>query len=224
MEPRRNLWNERQKELREALKDPVRYEHAIKIFLEQHAMVHARAMSNGDRPTFDDEAWAGVTEEHARRLAANAEHSIIWVVWHIARIEDITMNVLVADGRQVFLDEDWQAKLNTGYCETGNAMTRDEIEHLSATTNMQALREYRLAVGRRTREIVVGLQPEDLRRKTPRDRLQRLLNEKSVSQRATGLLDYWGGLTVAGLLLMPPTRHNLVHLNEVLALKSKLKG
>jgi hypothetical protein len=36
-----------------------------------------------------------------------------------------------------------------------------------------------------------------------------------------GVIGYWGGLTGAGLLLMPPTRHNLVHLNEMLKIKAK---
>lgn len=221
MEPRRKLWNERQKELREILKDPARHPQAMELFFEQHAMVHTSGATNGGRLTFDDEAWEGVTDEQARWLAANEEHSMIWAVWHMARIEDLTMNVLVANGQQVFLDGGWQVKLNTSFCVTGNAMDRDEIQQLSNTVNIQALKEYRMAVGRRTRQIVAGLKPEEMRRKTARDRLQRLLDEKAVSEKATGLLDYWGGLTVAGLLLMPPTRHNLVHLNEVMTLKSK---
>jgi len=35
------------------------------------------------------------------------------------------------------------------------------------------------------------------------------------------VIDYWSGLTLAGLLLMPPTRHNFIHLNEALRLKQK---
>jgi hypothetical protein len=34
--------------------------------------------------------------------------------------------------------------------------------------------------------------------------------------------EYWGGLTLAGLLLMPPTRHNLIHLNECVKIKKKV--
>ena len=46
-------------------------------------------------------------------------------------------------------------------------------------------------------------------------------DEGAVVEGARGLLDYWGGLTIAGLLLMPPTRHNFVHLNEAWMLKGK---
>jgi hypothetical protein len=51
--------------------------------------------------------------------------------------------------------------------------------------------------------------------------LQQVLDEGAVVQEAQGLLDYWGGLNIAGLLLMPPTRHNFVHLNEALRIKQK---
>jgi hypothetical protein len=52
-------------------------------------------------------------------------------------------------------------------------------------------------------------------------RLQRLLDDGSVPPEAMGLIEYWGNLTIAGLLLMPPTRHCLVHLNEALKVKKK---
>ena len=39
---------------------------------------------------------------------------------------------------------------------------------------------------------------------------------------AREIVDYWGGLTIAGLVLMPPTRHNFVHLNEALRIRQKL--
>jgi hypothetical protein len=38
-----------------------------------------------------------------------------------------------------------------------------------------------------------------------------------------GIVDYWGSRTIAGLLLMPPTRHNFTHLNEARMLKQKLR-
>jgi hypothetical protein len=48
-------------------------------------------------------------------------------------------------------------------------------------------------------------------------------DEGAVVEAARGLLDYWGKRNIAGLLLMPATRHNLVHLNEALQLKQRRK-
>ena len=53
------------------------------------------------------------------------------------------------------------------------------------------------------------------------DRLERVLAEGAVTEAGRGVADYWAGLTGAGLLLMPPTRHALVHLNEAARIKQK---
>jgi hypothetical protein len=38
----------------------------------------------------------------------------------------------------------------------------------------------------------------------------------------SGILDYWGGGDVASLLLMPVTRHQIIHMNEALEIKRKV--
>jgi hypothetical protein len=60
-----------------------------------------------------------------------------------------------------------------------------------------------------------------LKQKVDPARLQLVLSGGTVAADAQWLIDYWGGLTYAGLLLMPPTRHLLVHLNEAAKLKQK---
>jgi hypothetical protein len=109
--------------------------------------------------------------------------------------------------------------MKTTVCDTGNAMDRVGLANFSDALDMDALRNYRLAVGRRTREIVKLLQPEDLKRKVEASRLQQVIREGAVVQSARGIVDYWSKRNVAGLLLMPATRHNLIHLNEALRLK-----
>jgi len=47
------------------------------------------------------------------------------------------------------------------------------------------------------------------------------MDEGAVVEAARPIADYWAKRNVASLLLMPATRHNLVHLNEALELKRK---
>ena len=185
-------------------------------------MVHAAAMSQTGLWSFQDEAWQGVSEAAARRIPPGGEHSLAWLTWHIARIEDVTMGILVAGGPQILESGRWQAQLNTGCRHTGNLMSAEEIVQLSAAVDLDAMLAYRLAVGQRTREVIRQLAPADLRRRVDPARLQRLADEEAVAPAAGDLLAYWGGLTIAGLLLMPPTRHPFVHLNEALRIKSKI--
>jgi hypothetical protein len=157
-----------------------------------------------------------------RTIPRNAEHTIAWMVWHMTRCEDVTMNLLAAGSPQVLLQEGWLDRLKVSAQDTGNAMDLAGMADFSAAIELAALRAYRLSVGRRTRAIVQQLPAGQLRRKVDPARLDRVRAEGAVLAAASWLLDYWGGLTIAGLLLMPPTRHNFVHWNEALRIKQKL--
>lgn len=218
----RKAWNAQQQVLGRLLDKGVDFPHAIELFLSQHAALHAAEMAGLAYPTFEDEVWEELSEGAARSIPLKAEHSIAWIFWHLARIEDITMNLLVAGTAQLFEQEGWLARLGVIDKDTGNAMSEERIAALSQAIDLQALRAYRLTVGRRTREIVKALPPGDLKKKVEPARLQRILVEGAVEPAAMELIEYWGGRTVAGLLLMPPTRHNLVHLNEAMRLKDRL--
>ncbi len=109
-----------------------------------------------------DAVLAGVTEEQYRVILKGQEHTIAWLLWHMARCEDITMNLLVAGTSQVLLQDDWLKKLGVNVVDTGNAMNQEEILRFSEQIDIPALREYRLAVGKRTRHIAQGLTAVDL--------------------------------------------------------------
>lgn len=222
MDPNRKLWNERHKHLREALKKPESHSGAMDLFLRQHAMVHRAEMSRMELHSFADEVWDGTDDALARYVPPKFEHSIAWIIWHLARIEDMTMNALMAGRAQVFFQDDWLEKLNINARHSGNVvMDGADVTAFSASVNLDALKEYRLSVGRATREAVSFLRPDDVSQKVSPARLHGLLDDGSVPPEAMGLIEYWGGLTLGGLLLMPPTRHCLVHLNEALKVKEK---
>jgi hypothetical protein len=222
MEPNRKLWNEQHKRLRQVLKKPDDHSTAIDLFLCQHSMVHRAEMSQMGLHSFADEVWHGADEITIRCVPPKFEHSIAWLIWHIARIEDMTMNALMTGKLQIFHQDDWLTKLEIDIQHSGNVVMDDaDVTALSNAINIEALKAYRLSVGRATRQTVAALHLEDLQRKVDPTRLQGLLDDGSVAPEATGLLEYWGNLTIAGLLLMPPTRHCLVHLNEALKVKKK---
>ena len=219
MEAERKLWNEQQKALRRALHSGEDYPAAQQLFLQQHAMVHCAEMSGAELWSYEDLVWQGLSEAEARRISPGADHSIVWIIWHITRIEDVTMNMLVAGGAQVMLGGSWHEQMGVTIRDTGNAMTAQGVAQLSASINLEALRLYRLMVGRQTRAVVQRLSPPELTQKVTSSRLQKLVREGAVLPAAQDVLAYWGGLTIAGLLLMPPTRHSFIHLNEAMKLR-----
>lgn len=226
MDSQKDLWDSKQKLLRSILLKTDKFDEAIKLCLEQHAMVHSSEMSKINVVTFEDELWVGLDETIFRTMPTVKDETIAWSLWHLTRIEDITMNILVADDEQVINSDNWLQKMKVKVCDTGNSMTDDEIIDLSLKINMQELRNYRIAVGRKSREVIRSFQPKDLKRKMEPARLQRVLDEGAVLNvdGANWLIDFWGRKNVAGILLMPLTRHHMVHINESMRLKKKCQA
>ena len=145
---------------------------------------------------------------------------------HVGHVEMMMEAKALGDRLVVIINNDnWLKKMNVRVCDTGNAMTNKEIVDFSLIMDMQELRNYRKTVGRKTREIIKRFEPSDLKRKIEPNRLQRILDEGGVLnvEGANWLIDFWGRKNVAGILLMPVTRHHIVHINESIRLKEKCR-
>lgn len=217
------LWNPKQALLKEIISKSDDWDEAKKLCLEMHSLVHASETSGAKIRTFEDEVWDKLDGFSFRTMPTYKDVTIAWNIWHITRIEDITANILIANDMQVINSDCWLTKMNVTVCDTGNAMTDEEITAFSATVDMPILRSYRMAVGKKTREIIGRLQPHDLKRKMKSEQLQRVLHEGAVLDvdGSKWLVDFWGRKTVSGILLMPITRHQIVHINDSLKLKEK---
>ena len=168
MDTFRKRWNARQKELRILLSDPNSRSQAIRLFLQQHAEVHSRATSSHGTISFEDEVLIDMSDVQIREMPDRMDHSIAWIIWHLARVEDVTMNMLVAGKEQLFSRDGWKRKLGISALHTGNAMPRSDIADLSKMINIDNLRNYRVAVGRQTEKIAKQLDPGELGQKNPR--------------------------------------------------------
>ena len=226
MDSNRKLWNKRQSEFRKVLLGFDQLHEAIQLFMNQHAMLHSAKMVQSDARhpqawSYEDEILNDMNDEQIRRIPRNCEHSVAWSIWHIARIEDVTMNMLVAGDPQILHQDKWLEQMKITVRDTGNEMDGEGVVKLSAVIEIDALRAYRLAVGRRTRAIAAQLQLEQLKQKVDPSRLQQVREEGAVVEAADTIVKYWGRRDIAGLLLMPPTRHSFLHLNEALLIKHR---
>jgi hypothetical protein len=162
----------------------------------------------------------GLTEDLMRRRPAPVTNSIAWLLWHLARIEDATVNVLIGGHSQVLESDNFLGRLGLDIVDVVTGMTDDEVGRLSDRINLSALLGYRAAVGRQTREIAGSLTAAALEQRVDAARVQRLANDGVVS--ASWLLPAWEGRTVGYLLSMPASGHNFVHLGEAWCVRALL--
>jgi hypothetical protein len=226
---RRKFLNQQQTALRNMMTSFDNHEEAIRKFLHHHACLHSIKMVEAEKDTshiwsYEDVILNDLDSDQIRTIPKNIEHSIAWCIWHLARIEDIAINLLVAGTQQVYLKDNWIDRLNVEYLDSGNEMDPQDISRLSEQIDINALRTYRVAVGCRTREIVRDLQPSHIKARVDPIRIQQVKKQGALVESAYAIATYWSRRNIAGLLLMPATRHNLVHLNEASRIKEMLKG
>ena len=222
MDPNRKLWNDNHQKLNRLLAKCDR-DLAIPLFLEQHAMVHSAKVTKSKLWSFEDELLDDMSEWEMRLLPEGGEHSIAWILFHLSRMEDITMNLLVAGTPQLFARDDWAGKMNVSIRHSANKMGEQSVAELSASIDLRCLLQYRTDIARRTRQIVKKIQADDLQRKVDPAHIEMLLREGAVTPEAIEIADYWSKKTISGLLLMPPTRHCILHLNEGMRIKERIR-
>lgn len=212
-------WNIQQKRLKELISKKETFDSAKELYLSMHKYLH---FSDND-DTLMNQLWKNLNTKDFSIMPTAEDVTIAWNIWHITRIEDLTVNILLNNSEQIY-NKEWKRKMNVSVNDTGNAMTDDEIMELSRNMNIEVLKEYRKAVGNQSQNILSKLVFEDMKRKVESKNIEKILKEGGVTEHPDSiwLLDFWGRKNVAGIILMPGTRHQIGHLNDCINLKEKI--
>lgn len=215
--------SEKHKELSSIIRKKDSLQKSKDLFFSVHSKLHLSEIT-GTESNEVDALLIDLKDYEWSVMPTSNDETIAWVIWHIARIEDLTMSFLVARENQIF-NSDWQNKMNVSITDTGNALSDDEIMDLSQNINITQLLKYRNAVGRNTCRIVENLSSDDLKRKVSSEDLNKILMCGGVTEQEDSiwLLDFWGKKDIAGILLMPPTRHMMLHLNDCCKWKIQIR-
>ena len=129
------------------------------LFLEQHAAVHSAAVG-GNKMSAAERTFAGLTDEQMRVRPREDLNSIAWLMWHIARAEDILVGQVVAGGPQLF-DEGWKKRLNDRPSRLRHRHEQGRGRGAERGGRHRGPQDYRDAVGHRTQQIVGAYEPSD---------------------------------------------------------------
>jgi hypothetical protein len=214
-----NDWTIKQNYLKIYLSKEQTFDQGIISLMEMHGLLHDKKVYKNANDTIYNTLWNNLKEETCK-IISNKETSIIWNIWHITRIEDIVANILIGNADEVFNN---YIQLNINIRDTGNAMDYNEIEFLNKNINIKTLKEYRIKVGKQTQKIIKGLKFTDMKKKMERTQLNKIMKNGDLLEHAKSkwLLDFWGKKNILGLIMMPITRHQTVHLNDCFIIKEK---
>src|SRR5215470_13259143 len=111
------------------------------LFLDQHAVVHTAAVG-GNKMSAAERTLGGLTDDQMRVRPREDLNSLAWIMFHIARAEDIFLNPVLAGRDQVF-DEAWKRRLRITRTDFGIGMSSTDVTELTRQIDIGALREYR---------------------------------------------------------------------------------
>jgi hypothetical protein len=188
------------------------------LFLEQHSLVHSAAVG-GNKASGAERTFGGVTDEQMRVRPREDLNSLAWIMWHIARSEDIMLGDVIA-GRAQVLGDGWAAKLNVSRRDLGTGMTSADVSELTRQLDLAALRDYRDAVGRRTREIVGGFGAKDWEGPLTAERLSKVAAQGDFGPRAEMLVKVFTGRPRSGVMSGLALVHPAHHLGEAATIRS----
>ena len=188
------------------------------MFLDQHAAVHSVAVG-GNKMSAAERAFTGLTEAQMRVRPREDLNSLAWLMWHIARAEDIIVNTVLSGRAQVF-DDTWMKRLGIGRRDFGIGMTSPEVTELTRQIDLGALREYRDAVGLRTRDVVSAFKSQDWERQVTADGVQRAAAEGGFGARTEQMTKMFPGRPRAAVLSGIALFHSAGHMGEAATVRA----
>src|SRR2546425_8836565 len=188
----------------------------LAFFLSQHAAVHASDVSG--QAFAAQRVFSELSDDQMRIRPGKGLNSLVWLLWHMARTEDVAVNLVVA-GHDQLLDDLWMRRMNVPWRIIGTGMTDDEVTELTVGADVAAVRAYRSAVGIRTREVVRAL---------PADAWDEIVGDEDIKRAAVigafrdwveGTKYPWLGWSRAEQLASSALRHNAAHIGEAVTIR-----
>jgi len=184
---------------------------ALQFFALRYDAIHAG---------FVDDILGGLSDDQVR-MRPHRLNSIAWLLWHVARVEDVAVNRFVADRPQVLLVEDWNGRLGIERQDIGVGMAAVEVDDLSRRIHLAGLRGYWDAVARGTKDVISGLSPADLEATVDPARVSTVLRDEGVLVPAGAWVeDAWArGWPRGWFLLQTALLHPYGHLFDCMAVR-----
>jgi hypothetical protein len=132
-----------------------------------------------------------LTEAELRICPEGRFNSIAWLLWHMARCEDVLVNTVLRNVPEV-LDDSWLSRLGVSTRHIGTEDTMAEVEAFSQQVEMSVLRRYRAAVGQTTQQWATDLDFASLDPVLAKCDVERATQLGAFTERASWVPEYWG--------------------------------
>src|SRR5687768_12245550 len=156
-------------------------------------------------------------DEARWRQRPHGLNPIVWLVWHVARFEDVTLSRFVCDRVQVLDDpvERWPERMRVPHRHWGAFMPSEQVTGLSETADVGAVRAYWAAVGERVRDLAPTVNRDALDEVVGGDRVHRVLVDEGVQMADPDRVEQlFAGWRKADFLIRYGLTHSVGHMAD----------
>ena len=148
-------------------------------------------------------ALDGLSEDELRWQPTLEANPIDWMVWHMARVEDNLVNVVLQNQAPIWERDGWGDRLGTSYAGAGAGMTMDEIRAMGRIDVPLVMKYYR-SIRMETSDYFENVMRED--------DLSRVIEHTNFRG--------WTGAQILGRLLCEEAEH----LGQIEYLRGMMRG
>jgi hypothetical protein len=195
------------------------------IFLARHAAVHSRTMYPEGWWKEEDTIWSDLTADELRVRPRPEHNSIAWLLWHMARCEDVAVNTMLRNTPEVLDTGGWLGQLGISSRHIGTGARSEEVDQISRTIELDALRTYRAAVGRTTRAWATMLDTDELSSTISASDVERAIERGAFGSQAAWVGDHWAGRgwQRGEFLFWLAIEHNWLHIGHIWVIRGLLQ-
>src|SRR5215207_8806052 len=154
------------------------------------------------------QAGDGLTPEQLNFVPDGESHSIAWVMWHAARVEDLIVQQMIQAQPAIWDAGDWAARLGLPAKGFGTGQTTEQAKAIQIT-DVAAFGGYADAVAEATRDYVSGLSDADLDREVQVGQRTESVGQCITLHLVTHLNGHRGEVNLLrGMMGLPPVLPN----------------
>jgi|GEM_PF-518162 len=165
------------------------------------------------------------TDEQLRTPAHRAVNPLLWILWHVARVEDSGVTRLVMGDEQILTSGNWHERLGVTVTDFGFGRSKAEVMDIVQQLDVSAVQAYGDAVRAYVYEALAQITAEQLDETLSEDELLSIMRDEGaalphIAPRLSGMFAGWTRLEA---LYHCSVTHYYWHGGEIQTIESMLR-
>ncbi len=184
------------------------------FMMVRHQQLHTEVLANLKNT---------LSEEQLKFRPLEGMQPIIWLVWHMARVEDMGLSRFIWRTHQLY-DASWRARMNLQIDHYGTSMREEEVANFVKTVEVDGVLAYQTAVGQRTKEMLEKLDVDTLDEVLSEEEVLRVVRDEGMaSEDAQWVSPHYIGKTRGWMLCHMGLTHNFRHFGQIALVRKIIK-